>query len=104
MYGLVVVDFFCKQKTAYEMRISDLSSDVCSSDLKSRQIVAADPHERTCAALARDGAGMRESIAHLPQRNNIVRRWHIQGAGGSQCMQGHGGTTPDADAEAMILI
>src|SRR3546814_2689945 len=66
-------------------------------DGKFRQIVAADPHERTCAALARDGAGMRESIAHLPQRNNIVRRWHIQGAGGSQCMQGHGGTTPDAD-------
>src|SRR3546814_20787837 len=27
--------FFCKQKTAYEMRISDWSSDVCSSDLLS---------------------------------------------------------------------
>src|SRR3546814_1311282 len=27
--------FFFKQKTAYEMRISDWSSDVCSSDLKS---------------------------------------------------------------------
>src|SRR3546814_9287157 len=27
------VIFFCKQKTAYEMRISDWSSDVCSSDL-----------------------------------------------------------------------
>src|SRR3546814_16814841 len=26
--------FFCKQKTAYEMRISDWSSDVCSSDLR----------------------------------------------------------------------
>src|SRR3546814_755383 len=26
--------FFCKQKTAYEMRISDWSSDVCSSDLQ----------------------------------------------------------------------
>src|SRR3546814_13746228 len=26
--------FFFKQKTAYEMRISDWSSDVCSSDLK----------------------------------------------------------------------
>src|SRR3546814_5431798 len=26
---------FCKQKTAYEMRISDWSSDVCSSDLES---------------------------------------------------------------------
>src|SRR3546814_1380740 len=30
---LLVVFFFCKQKTAYEMRISDWSSDVCSSDL-----------------------------------------------------------------------
>src|SRR3546814_6219360 len=28
--------FFFKQKTAYEMRISDWSSDVCSSDLDSR--------------------------------------------------------------------
>src|SRR3546814_13350957 len=27
---------FCKLKTAYEMRISDWSSDVCSSDLKHR--------------------------------------------------------------------
>src|SRR3546814_9590373 len=33
--GLLVGDyfFFFKQKTAYEMRISDWSSDVCSSDL-----------------------------------------------------------------------
>src|SRR3546814_8507457 len=30
---LVFVFFFFKQKTAYEMRISDWSSDVCSSDL-----------------------------------------------------------------------
>src|SRR3546814_9360900 len=29
----VCVVFFFKQKTAYEMRISDWSSDVCSSDL-----------------------------------------------------------------------
>src|SRR3546814_4417961 len=28
--------FFFKQKTAYEMRISDWSSDVCSSDLPGR--------------------------------------------------------------------
>src|SRR3546814_1606290 len=33
VYGCVVVFFFFKQKTAYEMRISDWSSDVCSSDL-----------------------------------------------------------------------
>src|SRR3546814_7931468 len=31
------VFFFFKQKTAYEMRISDWSSDVCSSDLTSRR-------------------------------------------------------------------
>src|SRR3546814_9446356 len=30
---LFFVFFFFKQKTAYEMRISDWSSDVCSSDL-----------------------------------------------------------------------
>src|SRR3546814_1890097 len=29
--------FFFKQKTAYEMRISDWSSDVCSSDLQARR-------------------------------------------------------------------
>src|SRR3546814_5403502 len=33
------VIFFCfKQKTAYEMRISDWSSDVCSSDLRETDI------------------------------------------------------------------
>src|SRR3546814_12267171 len=32
---VVVFFFFFKQKTAYEMRISDWSSDVCSSDLSS---------------------------------------------------------------------
>src|SRR3546814_12643761 len=32
-FQCVYVFFFFKQKTAYEMRISDWSSDVCSSDL-----------------------------------------------------------------------
>src|SRR3546814_13812140 len=31
--------FFFKQKTAYEMRISDWSSDVCSSDRRSHRLV-----------------------------------------------------------------
>src|SRR3546814_12629241 len=35
------VFFFFKQKTAYEMRISDWSSDVCSSDLVSSEEKAA---------------------------------------------------------------
>src|SRR3546814_3750983 len=38
--------FFFKQKTAYEMRISDWSSDVCSSDLEWRDF------ERGCRSPA----------------------------------------------------
>src|SRR3546814_8775841 len=45
MFGVFV--FFFKQKTAYEMRISDWSSDVCSSDLHRRR---ADVVERTVVA------------------------------------------------------
>src|SRR3546814_10582642 len=42
--------FFFKQKTAYEMRISDWSSDVCSSDLETedgglRQVRRHDPED-----------------------------------------------------------
>src|SRR3546814_1300543 len=44
---LVVFFFFFKQKTAYEMRISDWSSDVCSSDLHRR---GADPGRRSAEA------------------------------------------------------
>src|SRR3546814_3432626 len=33
VFCLMLFFFFFKQKTAYEMRISDWSSDVCSSDL-----------------------------------------------------------------------
>src|SRR3546814_4491230 len=37
--------FFFKQKTAYEMRISDWSSDVCSSDLMGATgAIAVNPH------------------------------------------------------------
>src|SRR3546814_7024935 len=38
MIILVTCIFFCKQKTAYELRISDWSSDVCSSDLVSNAL------------------------------------------------------------------
>src|SRR3546814_12530783 len=41
--------FFFKQKTAYEMRISDWSSDVCSSDL---------------AALAMNGLKMQRALSY----------------------------------------
>src|SRR3546814_5191895 len=39
---IALIFFFFKQKTAYEVRISDWSSDVCSSDLIARHL-AVDP-------------------------------------------------------------
>src|SRR3546814_7755451 len=41
-YICLVCEEFCffKQKTAYEMRISDWSSDVCSSDLHDSMMIA----------------------------------------------------------------
>src|SRR3546814_4902561 len=49
--------FFFKQKTAYEMRISDWSSDVCSSDLIGHRIIAADIEPR--ARIGRELAAQR---------------------------------------------
>src|SRR3546814_8199911 len=59
----IVIFFFFKQKTAYEMRISDLSSDVCSSDLVDRPALS-----RRAARAARqhgagDGPGLRPGAA-----------------------------------------
>src|SRR3546814_17562110 len=47
---LYFIIFFFKQKTAYELRISDWSSDLCSSDLLR---LAAGDHELVLAALDR---------------------------------------------------
>src|SRR3546814_1273042 len=44
--GLGVYVFFFKQKTAYEMRISDWSSDVCSSDLQPLCFIVIPPRRR----------------------------------------------------------
>src|SRR3546814_3493760 len=41
-----MIIFFFKKKTAYDMRISDWSSDVCSSDLVDRQGQGLIPLER----------------------------------------------------------
>src|SRR3546814_1880918 len=74
MYTTILF-FFFKQKTAYEMRISDWSSDVCSSDLNPLYTlaVAAGPVE------AEDGPPVMHDqnnpvpeIERLPQRVEIV--------------------------------
>src|SRR3546814_225141 len=51
--------FFFKQKTAYEMRISDWSSDVCSSDLNGQPYAQASLlSERIVAAAEKTGIGL----------------------------------------------
>src|SRR3546814_18313869 len=76
-----MIIFFFKQKTAYEMRISDWSSDVCSSDLprsggklideafgeKGGGAVRARPPD----ARFKSGIGM--AMRHLQRRNVIGR-------------------------------
>src|SRR3546814_10825516 len=73
---VVLCFFFFKQKTAYEMRISDWSSDVCSSDLglhRRRPARPADAQEggargaRQGAVLARPGRPAR------PRRRQVRR-------------------------------
>src|SRR3546814_1334257 len=61
--------FFFKQKTAYEMRISDWSSDVCSSDLCGYSFVVL------------GSAGRGESLLAMDQDNAIV---FAQGAAGGK--------------------
>src|SRR3546814_9548192 len=64
------VFFLFKQKTAYEMRISDWSSDVCSSDLlrQLRQL------PRAAEADRRDGAGAETAERGLSHRAELWRR------------------------------
>src|SRR3546814_3503974 len=56
--------FFYKQKTAYEMRISDWSSDVCSSDLCPARPGRPEPHpEADGATVMPDVAAVSPEIA-----------------------------------------
>src|SRR3546814_6003486 len=56
--------FFFKQKTAYEMRISDWSSDVCSSDLSfPLGVQHAETYVAPCAVLVGDAAHVIHPLA-----------------------------------------
>src|SRR3546814_9967762 len=57
---LMNIMVFFKQKTAYEMRMSDWSSDVCSSDLKGLSGGVNQP-ALLLSAIHRGGAGLRHS-------------------------------------------
>src|SRR3546814_8774614 len=80
--------FFFKQKTAYEMRISDWSSDVCSSDLpqpydnpvvlresQSAMTTAAKPSDPAAPAAPRSELNQRqEQIIALVRERSEERR------------------------------
>src|SRR3546814_513351 len=66
--------FFFNQKTAYEMRISDWSSDVCSSDLLRNLIALRFPRHK----LANDGTAFARGQAVVTPkviRSEIVARF-----------------------------
>src|SRR3546814_7783927 len=64
--------FFFKQKTAYEMRISDWSSDVCSSDLQAwRARHRPDPRQGFGVAVERLEAGRIGFEAHREARQAV---------------------------------
>src|SRR3546814_3601040 len=65
--SVVYMMFFCfKQKTAYEMRISDWSSDVCSSDPQHRPHV--EPRQQQLLGIGEGGA-QRDRVGLLVDRH-----------------------------------
>src|SRR3546814_16786512 len=76
--------FFFKQKTAYEMRISDWSSDVCSSDL----LLVQQADRVVLGIVAAEGVGadqLGEAVGHVrpggAQRAHLVQHHRAAGTG-----------------------
>src|SRR3546814_12212866 len=79
----VLLFFFFKQKTAYEMRISDWSSDVCSSDLAFAVADPAPVEAEHRMARRRDALRQRRHAAMRAAADFIAARHDQQpGAGG----------------------
>src|SRR3546814_1460113 len=76
------VFFFFKQKTAYEMRISDWSSDVCSSDLGRGDLQHLQDHRLVGSEHRPRRDPEQQRVADLPRRpsdsnpNRILERCH----------------------------
>src|SRR3546814_9025077 len=69
--------FFFKQKTAYEMRISDWSSDVCSSDLNAgsfgRRLDQATPSGVARSSIPAISPKPARPVARSPETNKPLR-------------------------------
>src|SRR3546814_1180203 len=68
--------FFFKQKTAYEMRISDWSSDVCSSDLTCRKALQSQEARTQCQPARLLFADRRRDRRHRRDRAFVLDRQH----------------------------
>src|SRR3546814_10121419 len=81
-YAYVLILFFFKQKTAYELRISAWSSDVCSSDLRQGRLALrrrrADGGVRAAGhgqdAVRRLHQGLTPSLRHAQVRGRSEER------------------------------
>src|SRR3546814_5469920 len=78
--------FFCKQKTAYEMRISDWSSDVCSSDLDQMHSISATSSSATPTMFHADPASCTLTVPLRAPIDDIVE---AIGAHGSRIVEKH---------------
>src|SRR3546814_7195807 len=79
----LVFFFFFKQKTAYEMRISDWSSDVCSSDLVQSKLHVPPRIQKTQVAITAHMTDV-TNIQQILTRNKHRYRETTQGKGGSK--------------------
>src|SRR3546814_6769988 len=73
---LFLLFFFFKQKTAYEMRISDWSSDVCSSDLVFTEI-----GESYYSHITTGMIELASATAQVLHKDNVryLRLWSVPG-------------------------
>src|SRR3546814_9751393 len=93
--------FFFKQKTAYEMRISDWSSDVCSSDLGRIEFAGELHHDRLDERIERRCSRERDrGRKRTYQRTDLIARI------GTRCVDGKpvGNITPRRQRQVLALV
>src|SRR3546814_2340068 len=86
IFYLCIYFFFFKQKTAYEMRISDWSSDVCSSDLAVADRPS-DIRRRPEDIVPADAIDVRDRPGHGDGMAAIVVHHALGDAGRPRCVE-----------------
>src|SRR3546814_9363169 len=109
MFYLCSIFFFFKQKTAYELRISDWSSDVCSSDLQEqRQRAGGAVHPGFQLAPGGGPVGVDEPVAEA-RVEGVVAREPFARAGVAPEVDdvsgggGHGGSGSGGSPESNVV-